>query len=144
MKPAEVQPYIANQIAGNAALFALGGTPIQFSLFRADEEAKAIIADALRANGVCYEIGPVMREGDGVKPINRFVRTDCAIDVFVGESLTKTHLPTGEDLVDAIISAVCARSPDTDEPIQFIRSASGIAENGYVLHVLRFSAPCRL
>lgn len=141
MKPADVQPYIAAQLSANAALLALAGAPIQFSLFTPDEDAKAAIADKLRDFGVCLEVGPVSRAGDGVKPINRFIRTDCAIAVFVGESLTKAHSPQGEALVDAVISAVATRNVNRDEAIQFVRSDSFISENGYILHVLQFSAP---
>lgn len=138
-----VQAYAAAQIAANSTLAAFGAA-IVYSHFTADDAARAAINGALRATGVCIEIGLVSAQGDTTKPQNRYTLLDANFDVYVAENPKVSHSPAQMNLVALVAGAMQARAGATSPAIKCTSYDSALSENGYVLHVLTFTLPALL
>ena len=140
MKLSEVQSAIAAKLVASTALAGLG-VPIQYSLFTADENARVAIQAALLATGVCMEIGPVgaPMPADNPMPNQTFPRAECS--VFVAESRTIAHTPSGVELAEAVIGAVCTSLSRGQLVFKFNGYEAAVHEDGYVLHIINFEVP---
>jgi hypothetical protein len=137
MKLHEVQAKMAELIAANEALAAFGA-PLVFTLFTDDKTVRETIATRLREKGVVLEVGAV----DAARSPDTSVRgvaADASFDVFIAESPTVEHTPSGEDLRRTIIEVLMQPTDRHTPRAEFSRSESAISEQGYVLHIISFT-----
>jgi hypothetical protein len=140
----QTQAYFVTMIEAASALNALG-TPVTYSPFTAPESAKSAIAAALRAKGVCFEVGfPTMRSPES--KLDGATQIDAIVKVFVAESLSIPHTPNLLSLINEVILACTAiRGLSTGQkPARLDEGESTFHEDGYILHILTFSIPLNI
>lgn len=140
MNLVDLQQYVSDRITAVPALAALG-TPIKFSFFTTDDQAKTAINAAVREKGVCFEIGVPSANGDPTKPFNRFTTVDVNFDFYVAESPTVVHSPSELALVQLVAGAIQARVDPHTPNARCTNYMAAESVHGFVLHILSFTIP---
>jgi hypothetical protein len=147
MRLADVQAYVAAQIAAVPALAAFGSAVQYDPLNTRDPDNPAdttkglddFIDRRLEAAGVVILIDPPYCESGATNRAGASL-LNLVVFVKIAESITKAHTPKGEALVSAVIGAVTAPHPSLAG--EDTASCAGFDawedENGYILRVIDF------
>jgi uncharacterized MnhB-related membrane protein len=138
MRLQDVQAHASTLLMASPALAPLGA-PLLWSPFL-DEQAHAdLIADRLRTTGVCIEISSVWSGSVATVHPQSALSARAVFEVCIAESFTLTHAPTDSALLEAVVQAMLQSRYAVE--FESFGPEGSFREQGYVLHVLRFSIP---
>ncbi|RME67489.1 MAG: hypothetical protein D6781_13090 [Verrucomicrobia bacterium] len=128
-------------INADAALAAFG-SPLLFDPATDEAALAASITDRLEATGVAIVVGYVEAGRVGGSARGGAL-LQAELDLYIAESRTVAHSPSGLDLVEA---AIAAMHLPTAGGITFslLDYEAGVDEQGYILHTLGFAYPLKL
>jgi hypothetical protein len=138
----QVPAYLVAAIAASSVLAALGPAFV-YDPTEDQETSKSRIGNALKTNGVFFEIG-FPRVMSPETALDGSTKVDVACPVFVTEDIQRVHTPKLLALVNEVILACTARPTASQKPARLQMASSEITENGYILHSFFFYVPLNI